>query len=260
MFYPPQGASTHQPKTALQQKVLGQRSIQSHQVRDISPLNQNLRTKPVLGTNTAVQNRAAQSSSGGYVPFEPKKRELTQKIAPKMPASQANHERENIPNPGSGAHGKLASHTGGGGTTKLLDKRTSSSTQASSSNQQLFGSSTHNRPGSGKGSSSGNHHKPSGATRGLSPSFQSKTSDLSAKNRGTLNSSYKRSTQTAHPPVHPSFHGSDGPQHPPHSKLAFVPMNQRPGSAPKMRTQTPNADTSAGNANSSLVLRSQPST
>jgi len=138
MFYPPQGASANQPKTALQQKVLGQRSIQSHQVRDISPLNQNLRTKPperaVLGTNTAVQNRAAQSTSGGYVPFEPKKRELTQKIAPKMPASQANHERENIPNPGSVAHGKLASHTGGGGTTKLLDKRTSSSTQASSSN------------------------------------------------------------------------------------------------------------------------------
>ena len=93
-----------------------------------------MRTKPVLGTNTAVQNRAVQNTSGGYVPFEPKKRELTQKIAPKMPASQASHERENIPNPGSGAHGKAASHSGGGGTTKLLDKRSSGSTQASSNN------------------------------------------------------------------------------------------------------------------------------
>lgn len=76
------------------------------------------------------------------------------------------------------------------------------------------------------------------------------------RNRSTLNSSFKRSAMTAHPPAHPTHNGvsmgaSNG------SGNDGQTNSLRPGSAPKMRTQTPNADATAS---SSLVLRSQPST
>ena len=105
-----------------------------------------------------------------------------------------------------------------------------------------------------------------GIQRGISPSFHSKTNDLGVRNRGTLNSSFKRTAMTAHPPAHPSAHGISmgGPGH--DSAAATANGVARPGSAPKMRTHTPNADTSvstnantSNNNSSSLVLRSQPS-
>ena len=72
---------------------------------------------------------------------------------------------------------------------------------------------------------------------------------------------------TAHPPAHP---GANGFSMAPGSDGVAVGAG-RPGSAPKMRTHTPNADTTASstnasnsgggntNNNMSLVLRSQPS-
>ena len=91
----------------------------SHQVRDISPLNSssNLNSRGATTAATvAAQQRQHQtatssngvaarsgggntSHSGGYVPFEPKKRELTQKIAPKMPVVPMTQDLTNLPLP-----------------------------------------------------------------------------------------------------------------------------------------------------------------
>ena len=87
-------------------------------------------------------------------------------------------------------------------------------------------------------------------SRGISPSFHSKTGDLGVRNRGTLNQSFKRTAMTAHPPAQPTANG-----------ISMAGTGQdsvaaRPGSAPKMRTHTPNAETTSGNPASSLALRS----
>ena len=60
---------------------------------------------------------------------------------------------------------------------------------------------------------------------------------------------------TAHPPAHPGANGISmgGPG----QDTTQNSSSTRPGSAPKMRTHTPNADGSTNNnPNSSLVLRS----
>ena len=102
-------------------------------------------------------------------------------------------------------------------------------------------------------------------SRGYSPSLHTKTGDLGVRNRGSLNSSFKRQAMTAHPPAHPASNGihNTGPSGA-HDNGNSNTANgvQRPGSAPKMRTHTPNADTttaSSAHPTSSLVLRSQPS-
>ena len=89
----------------------------SHQVREISPLNSssNLNSRGASTAATvAAQQRQHQATAngvaarsgggtashgGGYVPFEPKKRELTQKIAPKMPVVPMSQDLTNLPLP-----------------------------------------------------------------------------------------------------------------------------------------------------------------
>ena len=117
--------------------------------------------------------------------------------------------------------------------------------------------------GSHAGKSS-THHRVGAAsaqlTRGISPSFQAKTGDLGIRNRGTLNSSFKRQAMTAHPPAQPGSSGAISGSHGASGNQDGGAQEVRPGSAPKMRTHTPNADSNINPTPSSLVLRSQPST
>lgn len=79
----------------------------SHQIRDVSPLNSssNLNSRqtkpPIPGQNNSVaQSRGGSSANNqsGYVPYEPKKRDMTQKIAPKMPMPMS-QDLTNLPLP-----------------------------------------------------------------------------------------------------------------------------------------------------------------
>ena len=89
--------------------------------RDVSPLNnQNLnsRVRQQNGNGntqggTTTQSRSGYQGSGqaGYVPFEPKKREMTQKIAPKMPFPMT-QDLTNLPMPHNSTSEKHANVSG----------------------------------------------------------------------------------------------------------------------------------------------------
>ena len=109
---------------------------------------------------------------------------------------------------------------------------------------------SHNHTGSGahKGGSQNNPVRVSQTTRGISPSFHSKTSDLGAKNRSTLSGqAYKRvSSGTANHNVSNDNEGKLGSSTAggggSNAHRTSAGLNQRPGSAPKMRMNTPNGD------------------
>lgn len=109
----------------------------SHQVRDVSPLNvnSNLNSRqnktsvtgqhPHAVTHGRVGNLGGPAS--GYVPYEPKKREMTQKIPPKMPMPMS-QDLTNLPLPHNHVGDKQANQSGkltqqmAGGNSKMLER------------------------------------------------------------------------------------------------------------------------------------------
>ena len=81
-------------------------------------------------------------------------------------------------------------------------------------------------------------------TRGISPSFHSKTSDLGAKNRSTLSGqAYKRvSSGGVNHNDNEGKLGSSTAGGGSNAHRTSAGLNQRPGSAPKMRMNTPSGE------------------